>query len=361
MTGAGEAGAALKLRRLPRIGDGRACRLIREFGSANAALAQRGGDWVRIVGEAAAREAASVEPDSGWAESQIAAAHAAGVEIAPFASANYPAQVAQLNPPPAVLYLAGRLGNPRIAIVGTRRCSESGRRLARKMAAELAASGICVVSGLADGIDAAAHEGALESGGATAAVMGSGLDLPSPAGNRALFRRILETGAAVSEQPMGVPASAGTFPRRNRIISALCTAVVVAEAPARSGALITARIARDLGRPLFAVPGDVAGGRSSGCHGLIRRGEAGLVERAADVLESLGLEAAPPPGRQPRTPLADDGSPEGAVAALLDETRHVDELCELSGLGPARTLDLLLRMEMAGRVVQLPGKRFCRP
>ena len=131
MTGAGEAGAALKLRRLPRIGDGRACRLIREFGSANAALAQRGGDWVRIVGEAAAREAASVEPDSGWAESQIAAAHAAGVEIAPFASANYPAQVAQLNPPPAVLYLAGRLGNPRIAIVGTRRCSESGRRLAR--------------------------------------------------------------------------------------------------------------------------------------------------------------------------------------------------------------------------------------
>ena len=360
MTGAGEAGAALELRRLPRIGDGRACRLIREFGSPGAALAQRGEDWVRIVGEAAAREAASVEPDSGWAESQIAEARAAGVEIAPFASANYPAPVAQLCPPPAVLYVAGRLGDRRIAIVGTRRCSESGRRLARKMAGELAAAGICVVSGLADGIDAAAHEGALEAGGATAAVLGSGLDLPSPAGNRALYRRILETGAAVSEQPMGVPASAGTFPRRNRIISALCAAVVVAEAPARSGALITARITRDLGRPLFAVPGDVAGGRSSGCHGLIRRGEAGLVERAADVLESLGLAAVPHPGPQPSRP-ADDGSPEGAVAALLDETRHVDELSELSGLGPARTLDLLLRMEMAGRVVQLPGKRFCRP
>ena len=360
MTGAGEAGAALALRRLPRIGDGRACRLIREFGSAREALAQRGEDWVGIIGEAAAREAASVEPDSGWAESQIAAARAAGVEIAPFAGANYPAPVAQLCPPPAVLYVAGRLGDPRVAIVGTRRCSESGRRLARRMAGELAAAGACVVSGLADGIDAAAHEGALEAGGATAAVLGSGLDLPSPAGNRALYRRILETGAAVSEQPMGVPASAGTFPRRNRIISALCAAVVVAEAPARSGALITARIARDLGRPLFAVPGDVAGGRSSGCHGLIRRGEAGLVERAADVLESLGLAAAPHPGRQPSRP-ADDGSPEGAVAALLDETRHVDELCELSGLGPARTLDLLLRMEMAGRVVQLPGKRFCRP
>ena len=159
---------------------------------------------------------------------------------------------------------------------------------------------------------------------------------------------------------MGGQASAGAFPRRNRIISALCTAVIVAEAPARSGALITARIARDLGRPLFAVPGDVAGGRSSGCHGLIRRGEAGLVERAADVLESLGLAAAQHPGRQPVRP-AEDGSPEGAVAALLDETRHVDELSVLSGLGPARTLDLLLRMEMAGRVVQLPGKRFCRP
>ena len=360
MTGAGEARAALELRRLPRIGDRRACRLIREFGSASAALAQRGGDWVRIVGEAAAREAASVEPDSRWAESQIAAARAAGVEIAPFASANYPAPVAQLNPPPAVLYLAGRLGDRRIAIVGTRRCSESVRRLARKMAGELAAAGVCVVSGLADGIDAAAHEGALEAGGATAAVLGSALDLPSPAGNRALYRRILETGAAVSEQPLGVPASAGAFPRRNRIISALCAAVVVAEAPARSGALITARIARDLGRPLFAVPGDVAGGRSSGCHALIRRGEAGLVEGAAEVLECLGLAAAPHPGPPPSRP-ADDGSPEGAVAALLDETRHVDELCELSGLGPARTLDLLLRMEMAGRVVQLPGKRFCRP
>ncbi len=361
MNGAGEARAALELRRLPHIGDGRACRLIREYGSATAALAHRGADWVGIVGEAAAREAVGATPDREWAESQIAAARAAGVEIAPFASEQYPAPVAELRPPPAVLYIAGRLGDRCIAMVGTRRCSESGRRLARRMAAELAAAGICVVSGMADGIDAAAHEGALEAGGATAAVLGSGLDRPSPAGNRTLYKRILEKGAAVAEQPMGTPASAGTFPKRNRIVSALCTAVIVAEAPARSGALITARIARDLGRPLFAVPGDVAAGKSSGCHGLIRRGEAGLVERAADVLESLGLAAPPRPQPQPRLPAADDGSPEGMVAALLDETRHVDELSELTGLGPARTLDLLLRMEMSGRVVQLPGKRFCRP
>ena len=160
---------------------------------------------------------------------------------------------------------------------------------------------------------------------------------------------------------MGMAAAAGTFPKRNRIVSALCTAVVVAEAPMRSGALITARITRDLGRTLFAVPGEVAAGRSSGCHGLIRRGEAGLVERAADVLESLGLAAPRHPESRPRRPPADDGSPEGMVAALLEETRNVDELSELSGLGPARTLDLLLRMEMAGKVVQLPGKRFCRP
>ena len=359
MTREGEARAALKLRRLPRIGDGRACRLIKAFGSARAALEQRGPDWVKIVGEAASRKAASAAPENGWVEAQIAAAGDAGVEIVPYGSQGYPPRLADLRPPPAVLYVAGRLGDCCIAIVGTRRCSESGRRLARKLAGELAAAGICVVSGLADGIDAAAHEGALEAGGATAAVLGSGLDMPSPAGNRGLYGRILETGAAVAEQPMGMPASAGAFPKRNRIVSALCVAVIVAEAPLRSGALITARIARDLGRPLFAVPGDVAGGRSSGCHGLIRRGEAMLVERAAEVLESLGLKGASTE-LQPLRLSADDGSPEGAVARLLEETRHVDELCELSGLDPAQTLDLLLRMEMAGKVVQLPGKRFCR-
>ena len=360
MTGAGEARAVLKLRRLPQIGDGRACRLIEAFGSARAALEQRGPDWVGIVGEAASRKAASAVPENEWVERQIAAASDAGVEIVPYGSQDYPPRLGDLRPPPAVLYLAGRPGDCCIAIVGTRRCSENGRRLARKFAGDLASAGICVVSGLADGIDAAAHEGALEAGGATAAVLGSGLDMPSPAGNRGLYRRILETGAAVAEQPMGMPASAGTFPKRNRIVSALCVAVIVAEAPMRSGALITARMARDLGRPLFAVPGNVAGGRSSGCHGLIRRGEAILVEKAADVLESVGVKGAAPQPQPPRLS-ADDGSPEGAVAALLEEARHVDELCELTGLDPARTLDLLLRMEMAGKVVQLPGKRFCRP
>ncbi|MFH1570257.1 MAG: DNA-processing protein DprA [Gemmatimonadota bacterium] len=351
----------LALASLPGIGDRRRQRLVDAFGSARAAMAALPGDWTRVLGAAASLAVGSRAPDWSWVEAQLGAMRVGGARAVTCADAAYPYLLRQIPDPPPLLFIRGQadLSAPGVAIVGTRRASGYGRAMARRLAGGLARCGITVVSGMAHGIDAAAHEGALEAGGATVAVLGCGVDVVYPAGHRRLHRRLVDGGAVASELPMGVRPEAGSFPRRNRVISGLSLGVVVVEAPARSGALITAACALEQGREVFAVPGDVIDGRSAGCHRLLKEG-ARLVEGVDDILEELEnllpapLRAAPPPA--PPLNLV-----QASLLARLDARgRQVDDLAGETGLPSAELLEALLQLELAGLVEQLPGKRFAR-
>jgi DNA processing protein len=275
----------------------------------------------------------------------------------------YPALLARIPVPPAVLFSRGELGGGAhmVAVVGSRRASLSGRRLAMDLAHELAASGFTVVSGLARGIDTAAHQGALRAGGRTVAVLGSGIDLVYPPENRALATEISVNGAVVSEHGPGVEPLPWHFPLRNRIISGLTMGTVVVEASPRSGALITARCALEQDRSVFAVPGKPGDPRSSGVNRLLKDG-AKLVENIDDILEELYPqmeldleEESPGCGR------AEIGGVEGDVMDLLsDVPAHVDEISGSIGLETGEVLGLLLTMEARGLVKSLPGKFYVR-
>jgi len=362
-----EVRAALGLLSLPEIGPQRHLRLLEEFGTARAALAAPEGAWARVLGSGVAGTALAGGVAEQWVSDQIRALAARNVRLLGVATSSYPELLTHLAVPPPVLFAAGPgdLAAPGVAIVGTRRATEYGRGVARSLARDLAASGICVVSGMARGIDTAAHQGALEAGGSTIAVLGCGVDVVYPRQNRRLHGEITHTGAVVSELAMGTKPEAGSFPRRNRIISGLSLGVVVVEAPLRSGALITASCALEQGREVFAVPGDVADGRSAGCHRLLKEG-ARLVETAEDVVDELAARL--PPDLVGPT-VAGAGGPGDAQlgldeAALLSrlETRglHIDDLARASSLGVGELLEKLLRLELMGLVEQLPGKRFCR-
>jgi DNA processing protein len=251
-------------------------------------------------------------------------------------------------------------------MVGSRAASPYGLEQARRLAGDLARLGMVVVSGLARGIDAAAHRGALDAGGRTVAVLPSGLDAITPRYHRDLAAEIVARGALLSEWESGDPQGKGVFVQRNRLIAALAATTVVVEAAARSGALTTAAFARRLGRPVLAIPGDVDRETARGCHTLIRGG-AHLCECAADVLDALGGDgrgavAAPRP--QPRSappPPAPDGTPESRLLAVLGrEPVTVDALAAGAGLTIAETLSALLALEWAGSASPRPGQRWTR-
>jgi DNA processing protein len=240
-------------------------------------------------------------------------------------------------------------------MVGSRNATPQGIENATSFARAFSAAGLTIVSGLALGIDAAAHRGALEGEGSTIAVLGAGVDVAYPPRNRELQRRIAERGALVSELPLGTPAVAANFPRRNRLISGLARGVLVVEAALASGSLITARLAAEQGRDVFAIPGSIHSPLAKGCHALIKDG-AKLVESAEDVLGELGLGAA-----AART--VAQSSPEVAHE-LLQHLGHdpcnVDTLCRRSGLTPDIVSAMLLELELQGRVASLPGGRYQR-
>jgi DNA processing protein len=272
---------------------------------------------------------------------------------------HYPDALSRLADRPPELRLDGSLGEARVrvAVVGSRRCDEYGADLAREIARDLARAGVSIVSGGARGVDAAAHEGALEAGGHTVAVLGTGVDVVYPAEHRDLFGRIVGAGGALlSEQPDGTPGWKGNFPRRNRIVSGMSNAVVVVRAGERSGALVTADWARSQGVPLFAVPGDVRDPLSAGPLGLLRRG-ARVAASAADVLGSLGL-AAPRP-RQVELPVL-DATGSALLSALARRPRHADEVARAAGLPPGAALAGLLSLEIEGLCEQRPGHYFLR-
>lgn len=269
--------------------------------------------------------------------------------------ATYPALLAAIPDPPETLWVRGRvepLAGPAVALVGSRAASPYAMEAAGALAFELARRGVVVVSGMARGVDGAAHRGALEAGGLTVAVLGCGVNVAYPGEHRRLRDEIAASGAVIAELPPDAPPLPHHFPLRNRIISGLSRAVVVIEAGEKSGSLITARCALDQGRDVMAVPGSTLSGRNRGSHALLKDG-AKLVEGADDVLEELGYIA----GTAAESPIS--LIPSGLVPDLqLGESYGLDELAALSGLSPADLLPRLLELELAGRLRRLPGGRF---
>lgn len=263
----------------------------------------------------------------------------------------YPPLLAELHDPPAAIHVRGDteiLAEPAVAIVGARSCSSYGAGVARELARELARAGVAVVSGLARGIDGEAHRGTLEGGGRTVAVLGCGIDRDYPRSHSELARRIREHGAVVSEYPPGVEPAPWRFPARNRIIAGLCAATVVVEARERSGALITADFALELGRDVFAVPGEITSALSAGTNDLLRQGAAPLLS-AGDVLEALGLE----PAVRQLPPLSPAGSQ--VLRLLADGARDADDLARGSGRTTAEVAAVLVELELAGVASEADG------
>ena len=346
--------ARLRLARTDQIGPVTFRQLLERFGSAERAsealpdLSRRGGGHGHPV------------PPSGRIEAELAAGEQAGARLIVFGDADYPDLLAAVDPPPPLLWTrgdAGLMARPCIAVVGARIASAGGQRIARGLSQQLGEAGHVVVSGLARGIDGAAHTGALPTG--TVAVLGGGVDDIYPPDNADLYARIAEQGCIVSESPMGAKAQARDFPRRNRIISGLSRGVIVVEAELRSGSLITARLAGEQGRDVFAVPGSPLDPRSRGPNELLRQGAIlceGLedVERAFSTLQTL------------REPAADNpfgGAPDDIDAAVIDQVAALlsptptprDELARALGLPIGTVAAALLELCLAGRAVLLPG------
>ncbi|QUS36691.1 DNA-processing protein DprA [Falsirhodobacter algicola] len=355
----------LRLIRSRRVGAVTFHRLLAEHGSARAAL-----EALPEAARASGVERYEICPE-GVAMAELQRGKAAGARLICWGDAAYPPALAAIADAPPVLWMRGDadlLARPMVAVVGARNASSLGVRMARKLAFALAEAGQVVASGLARGIDTAAHEAALEGG--TLAVLAGGVDVPYPPENAALAERIAEQGCLLSEQPPGTQPQARHFPLRNRIVSGLSHAVVVVEAAARSGSLITAREALEQGREVFAVPGHPFDARAAGCNQLIREG-AVLLTQAAELLAATGQpavnfgarvrRAAPPPppaAAPPRIPA------EGLEAAILDRLGPAplaeDQLIRDLGLSAASLAPALLSLELEGRVERQSGGMLCR-
>lgn len=353
----------LRLTLIPGLGGQSQRRLLQSFGLPQAVFAASPAALRAAIG---ARAELLLDDSQGAAleaaqEAALAWVAAPGHHILTLADPRYPSQLLQIPDPPVLLYVRGDpglLSRPGLAVVGSRNATPQGSRTAEAFAAALSEAGYSIISGLALGIDAAAHRGALKVGGDTVAVIGTGVDRLYPAGNAALAGQILERGAIVSEFPLGTPARAANFPRRNRIIAGLSRGVLVVEAAPESGSLITARLAGEQGREVFAIPGSIHSPLSRGCHRLIREG-AKLVETARDVLEELQGFAVPV--QAPSGEACGIGAAERQVlAALGHDPCSLDELGQRCGLTADALLAILMGLELEGRVAVLPGNCYQR-
>lgn len=283
-----------------------------------------------------------------------------GVSILTFRDQGYPKNLLQIYDPPPLLYVRGRLDagdSPMVAMVGSRKGSPYGRAVTKKISKELAAGGVTVVSGMARGIDTCAHFGALEAGGKTIAVSGCGIDIIYPPENEKLFFDIIEHGAVISEFPLSTPPEGKNFPKRNRIISGLALGVVIVEATADSGSLITASYALEQGREVFAVPGNIGMTTSQGTNALIKQG-AKLVEGAQDILVEIIPQYVGKTSRE-ETPVLNDEE-DGILKLLSHDPLHIDEISRLSQMEIRRVSTILLELELKGVISQLGGKMFVR-
>lgn len=356
------------------IGPRSANQLLREFGTpsnvftASRLALERSGLKPETIRDLHAREVLV------RADEEIERLVPLGIELLTLGDPDYPALLREIPDPPLVLYLRGRwreaIAQPCLAVVGSRRSSSYGINAAASLARDLAAQGLTIVSGLARGIDAAAHRGALEGAGLTLAVVGTGLDTTYPAEHHPLSREIAAAGALISEFPLGTPPLPQNFPYRNRILSGLCFAVLIVEAAEHSGSLITARMAAEQGRDVYAVPGNITSQTSFGPNYLIKDG-AKLIQCARDVLEELptdlrqrllGLSAHPDQAVQTNIDSVILTPAEQLVIDLLsaDAPAHIDQLLLASQLSSPEMMNALLGLEMKDRIIQLPGKSFLR-
>ena len=358
----------LRLMRVPGLGDTAIRRLLTVFGLPDRVFAATRGELMSVVdlARASAISAARGDLAIGLAVGQaLAWADAPGNAILTLADSAYPRHLLTVADPPPVLFFKGRLElllRPALAIVGSRNATAQGLANAEGFARALSAAGFTIVSGQALGIDTAAHRGALDAAvstigaaGSTIAVIGTGADIVYPARNRDLAHAIAAGGLIVSEFPLGTPALAANFPRRNRIISGLARGVLVVEAALRSGSLITARLAGEQGRDVFAIPGSIHSPLSKGCHVLIKQG-AKLVDSAADIIEELGGIAAAAVGDADDATSADADTPKGVLLTAMGyDAIGYDTLQQRSGLAADVLSTLLLELELEGRLAQLPG------
>jgi DNA processing protein len=366
----------LALRRIRGVGPRIYRLLLENFGTPQAVFQAGQDDLIRVgVPRNTIRNILSFS-DFDPVEKELCELPRLGAKLVKWTDPDYPPNLRHIADPPPFLYVRGTLtpeDNKCVAIVGARAASDAGKHMARRLGLELAAKGLTVVSGLARGIDSEAHLGALDGNGRTIAVMGCGIDVIYPGENRKLAESIIETGGAlITELPVGTPPAAENFPGRNRILSGLCLGVVIVEAAEKSGSLITARMALEQDRQVFAVPGTPLTGKARGSNRLLKEG-ARLVECVEDVLEELapqlvgtGQEAvktftrpqspAPGPGKSWE---AEEADAKVLLEYLMDGAKlHVDSLIEGSGLSAQTVLKLLLDLELKGIVAQHPGKLF---
>jgi len=356
---------------LPNIGPISLNRLLQEIGPDPRAILQAGRaqlEAVRGIGPATSDAVINWRTHFDLAREEERMAKT-GIVFITGRDEGYPRLLKEISDPPIGLYRKGAYlcDRPAIAVVGSRRTTLYGQAIARKLGSDLARLGFCVVSGLARGIDTAAHEGALEAGGKTVAVLGCGLDIVYPPENLDLYRRIAETGAVFSEFPFGRKADKQTFPMRNRVVAGMCEATVVVESDVQGGAMITARFAGEQGRLVFAVPGRIDQSTSAGCHQLIRDGAA-LFTQLDDILNELnyldGLRPQAIPPRSGGSPVAD------RLPALSPEERQVldcfkdgsllgvDGLAALTGLATAQISAALMMLELKKRLAKRADGSF---
>jgi DNA processing protein len=348
----------LQLSLTPGLGPSSLRDLLKQFGLPRAVLARKRAELAPFVAPGvldaldSERVAQSVARALEWA---AAPRH----EVITLADDTYPKALLEIGDPPPLLYAHGDvslLQRPVIAVVGSRNATAQGESNAEHFAKALSAAGLAVVSGLALGIDAAAHRGGLAGRGSTIAVLGTGLDIVYPTRNAELAAEIARKGLLLSEFPLGTPAAAHNFPRRNRLISGLARGCLVVEAALPSGSLITARFAAEQGRDVFAIPGSIHSPLSKGCHSLIKSG-AKLVESAEDVLAELsGFRPSGYANTSTQTANADTG----LLAVMGHDPVDVDSLCERAGWSAEQVASELLKLELDGRVTALPGGLYQR-
>jgi DNA processing protein len=363
----------LTLHLAPGLGAASCRRLIDHFGGPGPVLTAPASRLAQVPGlrrEAVAALAAIRTDDiAGRAAVELDRTVRHGIELVTWDDDEYPDLLRTIHNPPMVLYIKGSIAAlkaPGIGMVGSRAATDYGREIAHRFAHSLTRQGFVIISGLALGIDAAAHEGAIAAGGRTVAVLGCGLDREYPPENRGLSREIATCGALISEYPLGTSPDSFRFPARNRIISGLALGVVVVEASKRSGSLITAQHALEQGREVFAVPGRVDSVKSAGSHWLLQQG-AKLAHSIADIIEELPVT--PTPGGKIIVQEDGHGIAVPAVAVLTDEEtllftcldvypKNIDDIARAANLAPQKVSELLLLLELKGVIKALPGKCY---
>lgn len=357
----------IKLNMIKGIGPLRFVTLLKHFGSPQEILSAKASrlSQVKGIGEQIAHSIVELR-DKVNVDIELEKIEKEGVRILTLDSEEYPINLKSIWDPPPVLYIKGKITqNDRLAIamVGSRAATSYGKTVAAKLAEELVQAGFTIISGLARGIDAASHKGAINANGRTIAVLGCGIDVIYPQENKKLFYEIIEHGAVVTEFPFGTPPGKFNFPQRNRIISGLALGTVIVEAPIRSGALITADCALEQNREVFAVPGQIVSKLSKGTHQLIKQG-AKLVENAQDIIEELELfseaiKKTPQIKKNHKIALSQE---EEKIYQLISATepKYIDAISYSSQMSPAQVAATLIQLEIKGLVKQLIGKRFLR-